>query len=61
LKRLQESIDRNNAEATRPYKLSISVGISRFDPERCQTIQQLLEEADQELYARKRARQQART
>jgi diguanylate cyclase (GGDEF)-like protein/PAS domain S-box-containing protein len=61
LKRLQEAIDRNNAEATRPYKLSISVGISRFDPERCQTIQQLLEEADQELYARKRARQQART
>ena len=61
LKRLQEAIDRNNAEATRPYKLSISVGISRFDPERCQTIQQLLEEADQELYTRKRARQQART
>ena len=61
LNRLQEAIDRNNAEATRPYKLSISVGISRFDPERCQTIQQLLEEADQELYARKRERQQART
>ena len=60
LQRLQDAIDRNNAEARRPYKLSISVGISRFDPERCQTIQQLLEEADQELYTRKRARQQPR-
>ena len=60
LQRLQAAIDRTNAEARRPYRLSISVGISRFDPERCQTIQQLLEEADQELYARKRARQQAR-
>ena len=56
LKRLQDAIDRYNAESKRPYKLSMSVGISRFNPERCQTIQQLLEEADQELYARKRAR-----
>ena len=61
LKRLQDAIDRYNAESKRPYKLSISVGISRFDPERCQTIQQLLEEADRELYARKRARQQSRS
>jgi diguanylate cyclase (GGDEF)-like protein/PAS domain S-box-containing protein len=60
LQRLQTAIDRTNAEARRPYHLSISVGISRFDPERCQSIKQLLEEADQELYARKRARQQAR-
>jgi diguanylate cyclase (GGDEF)-like protein/PAS domain S-box-containing protein len=61
LKRLQDAIDRYNAESKRPYQLSMSVGISRFDPERCQTIQQLLEEADLELYARKRARPQSRS
>jgi hypothetical protein len=30
--------------------------VGRFDPERCQTIQQLLSEADEEMYRRKRNR-----
>ncbi|HSC29910.1 MAG TPA: sensor domain-containing diguanylate cyclase [Vicinamibacterales bacterium] len=56
LARLGESVDRHNRENPRPYALSLSVGIGRFDPQRCQSIQQLLAEADVELYRRKRAR-----
>jgi diguanylate cyclase (GGDEF)-like protein/PAS domain S-box-containing protein len=53
IERLQNNIEQHNAMSDRPYALSLSVGVGRFDPERCQTIQQLLAEADEELYRRK--------
>ena len=56
LARLKQNLDRLNAAPGQPYRLTLSVGIGRFDPERCQTVQQLLAEADRELYERKRAR-----
>ena len=56
LDRLHVQVDQHNTAAKRPYKLSMSVGIGRFDPVKCQTVQQLLEEADAELYASKRRR-----
>jgi diguanylate cyclase (GGDEF)-like protein/PAS domain S-box-containing protein len=54
--RLTQNIARENAVGDRPYVLSLSVGVGRFDPVRCQTVQQVLEEADRELYERKRQR-----
>ena len=56
LDRLQAQVEHHNREAQRPYKLSMSVGIGRFDAVKCQTVQQLLEEADAELYSSKRRR-----
>lgn len=57
LRRLEEHVAQHNLENPRPYRLSLSAGVSRFDPATCHTMQQLLQEADAELYARKRARQ----
>ena len=56
LKRLQDSLDRHNAELNRPFTLSLSVGVSAYHPEQCQTIEEVLAEADRELYRRKRER-----
>ena len=61
LDRLQESIAAHNRETRRPYALSLSVGVGRFDPAICQSVEQLLSEADRELYAQKRRRRTART
>jgi diguanylate cyclase (GGDEF)-like protein/PAS domain S-box-containing protein len=56
VERLHRHVEQHNAASDRPYALSLSVGVSRFDPERCQTVQQLLADADRELYQRKTAR-----
>jgi diguanylate cyclase (GGDEF)-like protein/PAS domain S-box-containing protein len=56
LGRLAEHIDAFNAEAGRPYRLTVSVGIARFDPGSAWTIQDLLDEADRHLYDAKRRR-----
>lgn len=60
LTRLQESIKAHNRETPRPYALSLSVGVGRFDPADCQTMEQLLSEADRALYQQKRSRGPAR-
>jgi diguanylate cyclase (GGDEF)-like protein len=56
LSRLTQNLNRENATQGRPYVLSLSVGLGRFDPAQCQTVHQLLAEADRELYERKRER-----
>lgn len=56
LRRLDEQVEKHNDDNPRPYRLSLSVGVGRFDPVRCQTIHQLLKEADEELYSQKRRR-----
>jgi diguanylate cyclase (GGDEF)-like protein len=56
LDRLHRNVEQHNAISDRPYALSLSVGVGRFHPDRCQTIQQLLAEADEELYRRKTRR-----
>jgi diguanylate cyclase (GGDEF)-like protein len=58
--RLQRNVEEYNARSDRPYALSLSVGVARFDPEKCQSIEQLLAEADEELYRQKRLRASAR-
>ena len=56
IERLRANLVTFNREHRRPYQLSLSVGIGRYDPSKCQSIQQLLAEADRELYERKRGR-----
>jgi two-component system, cell cycle response regulator len=42
------------AGAETPYKLSMSVGVAHFDPARPVTLQELMRQADAELYEHKR-------
>jgi diguanylate cyclase (GGDEF)-like protein/PAS domain S-box-containing protein len=57
ISRLEEQLRlHNDANASRGYRLSLSVGIARFDPDSSWTIDQLLEHADRALYDHKRSR-----
>ncbi len=54
--RLQENLSAHNAQNDRPYLLSASVGVIRYDPEKPRGIEELLEEADRSMYTDKRKR-----
>jgi diguanylate cyclase (GGDEF)-like protein/PAS domain S-box-containing protein len=55
--RLDEQVQRHNdANQSRGYRLALSVGIARFEPDSSWTIDQLLEHADKALYHQKRLR-----
>ena len=56
MNRLHENVAKHNERYTRPFKLSMSVGIGRINPADCPNVQRLLAEADRELYLRKRSR-----
>ncbi|HVS81673.1 MAG TPA: diguanylate cyclase [Pyrinomonadaceae bacterium] len=61
--RLQQKIDLTNAQRNRPYDLSISIGVTHFDPDEACTIEELMARADSVMYEekrRKRARQPVR-
>src|SRR5258708_17468815 len=52
-RRLQMNLaDCTGAES--PYKLSMSIGVAHFDPDRPVTLQELMKQADAELYEHKR-------
>ena len=60
LHRLEEHLRAHNeAHQNRGYRLALSVGIARFEPDSSWSIDQLLEHADKALYAEKRQRRQA--
>ncbi len=46
-----------NAKGDHPYRLSLSMGITRYDPESTYAINELLAEADKLMYAQKRSKQ----
>ncbi len=52
-RRLRERTQARNAEGTRAYPVSFSLGISRYDPERPCTLQELLTAADRRMYQEK--------
>jgi len=58
LKRLQDKIDGFNRENKLPFQLSISMGISFYDPEHPCSIDELLIRADKLMYEQKRGKQQ---
>ena len=56
LARLQSSIDAMNRDVFASYRLSLSVGVARFDPLNPVTLGELLSIADRELMFSKRSR-----
>ena len=54
--RIRQAMATRNAQGTRCYRLSASVGASPYDADRGQTIESLLAHADTVMYEQKRAR-----
>jgi diguanylate cyclase (GGDEF)-like protein/PAS domain S-box-containing protein len=52
--RFQENLKARNAREDRHYKLSLSVGLARYDPEYPCSIDELLAQADRAMYEQKR-------
>ncbi|MEQ8484856.1 MAG: sensor domain-containing diguanylate cyclase [Pseudomonadales bacterium] len=57
--RLQQSVDAHDREAQRGYELAFSVGRVPLDPARHRTLDDLMSDADQRMYAHKNARRAA--
>lgn len=55
--RLHKNLENQNAKSTRSYKLSISIGITSYDPETISSIDGLLAQADKLMYEHKRSKQ----
>ncbi|GAB63539.1 MAG: diguanylate cyclase [Candidatus Jettenia sp.] len=55
--RLQEKIDLHNKKRNRSFAISISVGITYYNPERPCSIDELLVQADKRMYEQKRGKQ----
>ena len=55
-KRLEEQLDRFNSMGKNPYKLLISVGMVRFDPDNPCSIDELLSRSDKLMYANKKSK-----
>jgi diguanylate cyclase (GGDEF)-like protein/PAS domain S-box-containing protein len=56
VRRLQDIMNIYNSQSTNPYTLSLSIGWSRYDPGKPVTIEELMHQADRNMYERKRAR-----
>ena len=54
--RLQENLRARNAHRDRPYVLSLSIGISYYDPDAPRDLDELLARADGLMYQEKRAK-----
>jgi diguanylate cyclase (GGDEF)-like protein/putative nucleotidyltransferase with HDIG domain len=55
-RRLEERVAEAGRASGRPYDLTISLGVTRFDPKAPRSLEELLTEADRAMYARKRHR-----
>lgn len=55
--RLQEALDTHNAESDKRYRISLSFGLARDDPENPCSIEELLKKADRAMYVVKRGNQ----
>jgi diguanylate cyclase (GGDEF)-like protein/PAS domain S-box-containing protein len=54
--RLQEKLDEANARGSRPYDLSLSVGVAHFSDDDDHSIEELMAQADRAMYEQKRTR-----
>ena len=54
--RLREHLDYDNRYENRPYELSVSIGISRYDPENPVDLHDLIVNADKMMYEQKNTR-----
>ncbi len=58
LRRLEKSLKKSNANQSR-YRVSLSIGLARFDPKHPVSLGALLAQADQAMYEQKRSRRVA--
>ena len=58
LRRLEKNLKKSNASEPR-YKLSLSVGVARFDPQRAISLGELMAQADGAMYEQKRNHQKS--
>ena len=56
--RAQGAIAEQNLAGVRPFRLSLSIGAAFFRPDKPESIEELLDRADAEMYERKRARRE---
>ncbi len=54
--RLEKNLQGHNARMRAEKKLSFSVGLAHFDPEKPISIENLIDHADEEMYSRKRSK-----
>ncbi len=54
--RLEENVNRHNSKEGRPYKLSLSFGVTFCDPENLCSIDELLSSAEKVMYEHKRSK-----
>lgn len=59
ISRLRQELRERNARDGYPYRLSFSVGASRFDPDAPPSIEELMSAADHMLYAQKKEKRSA--
>jgi diguanylate cyclase (GGDEF)-like protein len=53
-KRLQANAENHRRKSERPYQITLSVGISRFDPDTPHTVNELISQADELMYQQKK-------
>ena len=54
--RIHAAVDLANRDIQRPYRLSLSIGIAHREPEGSESMETLIAQADEEMYAAKMAR-----
>jgi diguanylate cyclase (GGDEF)-like protein/PAS domain S-box-containing protein len=59
--RLEERIDEFNRQHLESFPLSLSIGVGRYHPENCRSVEELLAAADAGLYDAKRRRRRERS
>jgi diguanylate cyclase (GGDEF)-like protein len=59
LERLRRNLEAYNDQGSNRWKLSMSAGVARLEAAACESVQQLLDEADKALYQQKRRHRQA--
>lgn len=57
--RIKSSLDLHNVQAKKPYELSLSIGMSSYDPESPVSIDDLLSGADRLMYEEKKLKKKA--
>jgi GGDEF domain-containing protein len=58
ISRLQQRFEKYNAQKLVPYKLSISIGVAQLGADGAQSMEDLMAQADNDMYENKRAKQQ---
>ncbi len=54
--RLQHAVDAFNTDESKPYRLSLSWGMTVYDPQTARSLDQLISAADELMYAQKKSK-----